>query len=118
VLSNSNEMRLPLRWIAILYGHVDCSLALTTGIHTWEDALKAVMAGADVANVCSVLLHDGIGKIGEIVDGMTRWLEEHEYESLSQAKGSLSQRNCPEPAAFERANYMKALTSFNVPSMA
>ncbi len=118
VLSTSNEMRMPLRWIAILYGHVDCSLALTTGVHTPEDALKAVMAGADVANVCSVLLHDGIDALTGIVNGMSEWLEQHEYESLAQAKGSLSQRNCPEPAAFERANYMKALTGFKVPWMA
>ncbi len=114
VLSNSNELRLPLRWIAILYGQVKCSLALTTGVHTSEDAIKAIMAGADVANVCSVLLHQGVGKIREIVDGMQAWMDAHEYESLAQMKGSLSQRNCPEPAAFERANYMKALTGYQV----
>lgn len=114
ILSDSHELRLPLRWVAILYGHVKCSLALTTGIHTTEDAIKAVMAGADVANVCSVLLHEGVGKIGELVTGMSEWLEAHEYESLAQMKGSLSQRACPEPAAFERANYMKALTTYKV----
>jgi len=112
VLSNSNEMRLPLRWIAILYGHVSCSLALTTGVHTPEDALKAVMAGASIANVASVLLHEGAGKITELVDGFAAWMEEHEYESIDIMKGSLSQQSCPEPAAFERANYMKVLGSW------
>jgi dihydroorotate dehydrogenase (fumarate) len=112
VLSNSNEMRLPLRWIAILYGHVNCSLALTTGVHTPDDAVKAVMAGASIANVASVLLENGIGKITELVNGFAAWMEEHEYDSIDMMKGSLSQRSCPEPAAFERANYMKVLGSW------
>ena len=114
MLSRSAEMRLPLRWIAILYGHVKASLALTTGVHTSEDVLKAVMAGADIANVCSVLLDEGPAKIGELVQGVQEWMEAHEYESIAQMKGSLSQRSCPEPAAFERANYMKALTGYKV----
>jgi dihydroorotate dehydrogenase (fumarate) len=112
VLSNSNEMRLPLRWIAILYGHVQASLALTTGIHTAEDAVKAVMAGADIANVASVLLARGVGAIGELVNGFGQWMEAHDYESVAQMKGALSQRNVAEPAAFERANYMKVLGSW------
>jgi dihydroorotate dehydrogenase (fumarate) len=112
VLSNSNEMRLPLRWIAILYGHVNCSLGLTTGVHTPADAVKAVMAGAAVANVASVLLEGGTGKITELVDGFAAWMDEHEYESVDIMKGSLSQQSCPEPAAFERANYMKVLGSW------
>jgi dihydroorotate dehydrogenase (fumarate) len=116
VLSSSAELRLPLRWVAILYGRIKCSLALTTGVHTTDDAIKAIMAGADVANVCSVLLHEGVGKIGSIVEGLGSWMEAHEYESVSQMKGSLSQLSCPEPAAFERANYMKALTGFQVPA--
>ena len=114
VLSRSAEMRLPLRWVAILYGHVDASMALTTGIHTPEDVIKAVMAGADIANVCSVLLKEGIGKISDLVNGLTLWMEEHEYDSLDEMKGSLSQKAIAEPTAFERANYMKALLS--VPS--
>lgn len=109
VLSRSPEMRLPLRWIAILHGHVDASLALTTGVHTPEDALKAIMAGADVAHVCSLLLREGIGKISDLLHGMTLWMEEHEYESVAQMKGSLSQRAVADPMAFERANYMKTL---------
>ncbi len=112
VLSNSNEMRLPLRWIAILYGHVQASLALTTGIHTAEDVIKAIMAGADIANVASVLLERGVGTIGELLEGVSQWMEAHEYESVAQMKGALSQRNVAEPAAFERANYMKVLGSW------
>jgi len=116
VLSRSAEMRLPLRWIAILYGHVDASMALTTGIHTPEDVIKAIMAGADVANVCSVLLKEGIGKISELLRGVTLWMDEHEYASIEEMKGSLSHRAVAEPTAFERANYMKTLLS--VPSTA
>jgi dihydroorotate dehydrogenase (fumarate) len=114
VLSRSAEMRLPVRWVAILYGHIDASMALTSGIHTAEDVIKAIMAGADVANVCSVLLKEGIGKVSDLVNGVTLWMEEHEYGSLEEMKGSLSQRAIAEPTAFERANYMKALLS--VPS--
>jgi dihydroorotate dehydrogenase (fumarate) len=116
VLSNSNEMRLPLRWIAILYGHVNCSLALTSGIHTPEDAIKALMAGADVANVCSALLKNGVGHLRALIAGVAQWMEEYEYESVDEMKGSLSQRSVAEPAAFERANYMKTLQSYKVPS--
>ena len=112
VLSNSNEMRLPLRWVAILYGHVKASLALTTGIHSTDDAVKAIMAGADVANVASLLLERGAGAITDLVSGIDRWMEEHEYETVAQMKGALSQRNVAEPAAFERANYMKVLGSW------
>jgi len=112
VLSTPWEMRLPLRWIAILYGHVNASMALTTGIHTAEDVVKAIMAGADVANVASVLLAEGIGKISDFIAGVQQWMEEHEYESVSQMKGALSQRNVADPDAFERANYMKVLGSW------
>lgn len=113
ILSQSTELRLPLRWIAILYGHIKASLALTTGVHTAEDVVKAIMAGADVANVASVLLAQGVEKIPELLSGLQHWMEMHEYESVSQMKGALSQRSCPEPAAFERANYMKVLRSWS-----
>ena len=113
VLSTPWEMRLPLRWIAILYGHVNASMALTTGVHTAEDAVKAIMAGADVANVASVLLAEGTGKISDLIAGLQQWMEEHEYESVSQMKGALSQRNVADPDAFERANYMKVLGSWH-----
>lgn len=112
VLSRSSEMRLPLRWIAILYGKIRASMALTTGIHTTEDVVKAIMAGADVANVASVLLEQGPGKIGDLVAGLDQWMVEHEYESVDQMKGALSHRSSPDPEAFERANYMKVLGSW------
>jgi dihydroorotate dehydrogenase (fumarate) len=111
-LSTPVEMRLPMRWIAILYGHVDCSMALTSGIHSPEDIIKALMVGANVANVCSVLLKEGVGKIDELLQGVTTWMEEHEYHSVEQMLGSMSHKAVPEPAAFERANYMKVLNSY------
>jgi dihydroorotate dehydrogenase (fumarate) len=111
-LSTTVEMRLPMRWIAILYGHVDSSMALTSGIHHAEDVIKAMMVGADVANICSVLLKKGIGTIGELLQGVNAWMEEHEYQSLEQMKGSMSHKSVAEPAAFERANYMKVLNSY------
>jgi dihydroorotate dehydrogenase (fumarate) len=111
-LSTPVEMRLPMRWIAILYGHIDASMALTSGIHQPEDVVKAVMVGADVANVCSVLLKEGVGKIDDLLQGVLTWMDEHEYESIEQMKGSMSHRSSPEPAAFERANYMKVLNSY------
>jgi dihydroorotate dehydrogenase (fumarate) len=112
VLSTSNELRLPLRWIAILYGQINADLALTSGIHTAEDVLKASMAGASVAMMASELLANGIGRIPVILADMENWMIEHEYESIKQMKGSLSQKSVKEPAAFERANYMKVLNSF------
>jgi len=113
VLSNSNELRLPLRWIAILYGRIAADLALTTGIHQVEDVVKGVMAGASVTMLASELLQNGTGRISDLLIGLEQWLIEHEYESLQQMKGSLSQINCAEPAAFERANYMRVLSSYS-----
>ena len=113
VLSSSHEMRLPLRWIAILYGRVDTDFALTTGVHTAEDALKAIAAGASVTQMASELLKNGSGRIGEILAEMSDWLFEHEYESLDMLKGSLSQINVGFPAAFERANYIEIVRSFS-----
>jgi dihydroorotate dehydrogenase (fumarate) len=111
-LSGSAEMRLPLRWIAILYGHIAADLALTTGIHTGEDALKGIAAGAAVVMMASALLQMGVGRITAVLTEMTHWLEEHEYDSLAQLRGSLSQRNCGAPAAFERANYIQVVGSY------
>ncbi|NCO43243.1 MAG: dihydroorotate dehydrogenase [Armatimonadetes bacterium CG_4_10_14_3_um_filter_66_18] len=113
-LSTSDELRLPLRWIAILAGNVQCSLAATTGVHTAEDVLKLTMAGADVTMMCSAVLHHGIARVTEVIDGVTKFLEAKDYASLAQARGSLSQQSCAEPAAFERANYMKALNSYSL----
>ena len=112
VLSNSHEMRLPLRWIAILYGQVKADLALTSGIHTAEDVIKAMMAGASVAMLASELLKHGVGRTAELLTEVEKWMSDHEYISIKQMQGSLSLKNVKEPAAFERANYMKALNSF------
>lgn len=113
VLSNSDDLRLPLRWIAILYGKVKADLALTSGVHTPEDAIKAIMAGANVAMSTSALLKRGTQAIQQILTGMEEWMIAHEYESVQQMHGSMSQGAVADPAAFERANYMKVLNSFN-----
>jgi dihydroorotate dehydrogenase (fumarate) len=112
VLSNSHELRLPLRWIAILYGKVNADFALTSGVHTAEDMVKAVMAGASIAMVASEFLKHGVGRAGEIISDLTVWMDEHEYTSIAQMKGSMSQQSVADPAAFERANYMKVLSSY------
>ena len=111
-LSTSYELRLPLRWVAILYGRLQTDFAITSGIHTHQDVLKALMAGANVAMMASELLRNGVGRIKEIEEDMVRWMEEHEYESVAQMRGSMSQRNIANPAVFERANYMKVLQSW------
>ena len=112
ILSDSHEMRLPLRWIAILYGHVKADLALTTGVHNAVDVLKGLAAGASVTMVASELLQNGLGRIGEILGEVALWLVENEYESLDQLRGSLSQINVAAPAAFERANYVQVVSSY------
>ena len=112
LLSTPMAMRLPLRWIALLHGKLKASLAATSGIHRASDALKMLLVGADVTMLCSTVIRHGIPQIAMIEREMVEWLKEHEYESISQLKGSLSQKNCPEPAAFERAQYMKALTGY------
>ena len=112
VLSTPYAMRLPLRWIAIMYGHLHADMALTSGVHTAEDALKGVAAGAAVTMMASELLQNGIGRITEILTEMNEWLEEKEYHSLDELQGSLSQINCGAPAAFERANYIQVVGSY------
>jgi dihydroorotate dehydrogenase (fumarate) len=112
VLSNSHELRLPLRWTAILYGRVQADLALTSGVHTAEDVIKAVMAGASVTMIASEFLQNGIGRAPEILDEVHEWLEQREYESIDQMKGSMSQQAVAEPDSFERANYMMVLGSY------
>lgn len=112
LLSTPHSMRLPLRWIAILHGQFQASLAATSGIHSAEDAIKMVMAGADVTMLCSTLLKHGVRQIRNLERDIIRWMEEHEYDSVQLMKGSLSQKSCAHPAAFERANYMKALKSY------
>jgi dihydroorotate dehydrogenase (fumarate) len=114
VLSTNWEMRLPLRWIAILYGHVKASLAATSGIHSHQDIIKTMMAGGDVAMIASEFLMKGTGRIKEMLDGLKQWMEVNEYASIQMMKGSMSQKSIAQPAAFERANYMKMLQSFKV----
>ena len=111
-LSSSHEIRLPLRWIAILHGQVQASLAATSGVATGQDVLKLLMVGADVAQMCSVLLRQGVPQLSKILKQMEAWAAAHEYESVEQMKGSMSQKSVAAPAAFERANYMKTLNSY------
>lgn len=112
VLSSSYELRLPLLWIAVLYGKIKADMALTTGVHSHLDVLKAMMVGANAAMMTSEMLLRGIGRFKEITTEMKQWMEEHEYESIEQMRGSMSQKNVADPASFERANYMKMLASF------
>jgi len=112
VLSAPYELLVPLRWAAILHGRISASLAVTGGIHDAQGMLKALLAGADVGMVASVLYKRGFGQIGTILKEMADWMEEKEYESVEQLKGSMSRENCPDPSAFQRGNYMKALTTF------
>ena len=112
-LSTSYEVRLPLRWIALLYGRIKADFALTSGVHTAQDVLKAMMAGASVTMMTSALLQHGMGRLMHILTDMQEWMVEHEYESIEEMKGSMSQRAVADPAAFERANYMKALNSYD-----
>jgi dihydroorotate dehydrogenase (fumarate) len=114
LLSTPMAMRLPLRWIAILHGRIGASLAATSGIHRGADALKMLMAGADVTMLCSVLLRKGIDHLKVIEKEICDWMDEYEYESVAQLHASLSQKNCPDPTAFERAQYMRALSNYSV----
>jgi dihydroorotate dehydrogenase (fumarate) len=112
VLSEPHELLLPLRWAAILYGRIPVDFAVTSGVHSEIDVLKCMMAGANVAMMASELLEKGIGRIGDILHAMIQWMDEHGYESIGQMQGSMSQQHVAEPAAFERANYMKVLQSW------
>ncbi|MBN2086026.1 MAG: dihydroorotate dehydrogenase-like protein [Anaerolineales bacterium] len=112
-LSTSNDLLLPLRWTAILYGRVKADLALTGGVHTGRDLIKAVMAGAAVAMATSSLVRNGLAHAGAILKEADAWMTEHEYASVRQMQGSLSQKSVAQPAAFERANYMKVLQSYD-----
>lgn len=114
-LSTSDEVRLPLRWIAMLYGRVACSLAATTGVWTAEDALKLLLAGADVTMMASALFRHGPEHLGVVLEGMRTWLDEHEYTSVEQLKGSVSQANVADPDAYARSNYMEMLVNFTSP---
>jgi dihydroorotate dehydrogenase (fumarate) len=114
-LSTSDELALPLRWIAVLRDRIHASLACTTGIHTAEDALKALLVGADVTMMASALLHEGPQHVAVVLSGIEAWLTEHDYASVDQMRGSMSLRNVPNPVAFARANYARLVTSFTSP---
>lgn len=111
LLSTPQALRLPLTWIGILFGRLRASLAATSGVHGPEDVVKLLMVGADVTMLCSTLLRNGISYMRQVERGLLEWMEKHEYESVEQMKGSMSQIRCPNPAAFERAQYMKAVKS-------
>lgn len=113
-LSQSTELLLRLHWVAIVFGHIRADMAVTGGVHSASDVLKSVMAGARVAMMTSALLKNGVEHLDTVRAELLRWMEEHEYESISQMCGSMSQRNVPDPTAYERANYMKVLSSYTL----
>jgi dihydroorotate dehydrogenase (fumarate) len=113
-LSNSTELRLRLRWAAILHGHLKGDIAVSGGVHTVEDIIKAIMCGANTVQVVSALLKYGPSHIGSLITGLRHWLDDHEYESVDQMRGSMSHRNCPDPSVFERANYLRVLQLWKV----
>ena len=111
-LSTSFSTRTPLRWIAILHNKLNIDLAASTGVHTAEDVLKLIAAGANITMLCSALLKNGVGHISDVLTNVNRWLIDHEYESLNQLRGSMSYKTVADPSSFERAHYMKALQSY------
>jgi dihydroorotate dehydrogenase (fumarate) len=111
-LSHNHEMLLPLRWISIMYGRVDIDFGLTSGVQTGLDVLKAMMVGSKVTLVASEFLRKGVGRATEMLETIRLWMEEQEYESIEQMQGSMSQKSVADPASFERANYMKVLSSY------
>lgn len=113
-LSRSEDLRLPLRWTAILASQLNVDIAITTGVHTAEDVLKSMMAGAKVSMIASEILDKGVGRIGEMLNGIQSWMTEHEYASIAQMQGSMKQQSVAEPEMYERANYMKVLHSVQV----
>ncbi len=112
-LSSSEELRMPLRWVAILYGKLKADLALSSGVHSGTDAVKALMAGSQAVMMASTLVHNGAGKAAQVLGELESWMAAHEYASVDQMRGTLSQKGVANPAAFERANYLQVLTSFD-----
>jgi dihydroorotate dehydrogenase (fumarate) len=111
-LSRSQELRLRLNWVAILYGHLHADMAITGGVHTADDVLKSMMVGARIAMMTSALLEHGIAHISDVLRDLCSWMEKHEYESIRQMLGSMARRAVPNPSDFERSNYMKVLSSY------
>ncbi|MDD5657408.1 MAG: dihydroorotate dehydrogenase-like protein [Elusimicrobia bacterium] len=116
-LSASRDLTLPLRWTAILRGRVAASLALTGGVHSGQDALKALLAGADAAMMCSELIQNGPRGLARALESLRAWMSARGYESVEQLKGSLSHEHCPDPEAFERAQYIKAVSGYHVSAL-
>jgi dihydroorotate dehydrogenase (fumarate) len=112
ILSTPHELLLRLTWVAVLYGNIKADLAITGGVHTAVDVLKSMMAGARVAMMASALFKNGIGHLATVRAEILKWMEEHEYESIQQMQGSMSQRSVADPSAFQRANYVKVLSSY------
>jgi dihydroorotate dehydrogenase (fumarate) len=117
-LSRSNELRVRLTWVALLFGNVKADMAITGGVHTADDVVKCMMAGAKVAMTTSALLEQGIAYLRPLIANLNDWLEKHEYESIEQMQGSMSAKSVANPAAFERANYLKVLSSYTPPAKA
>jgi len=113
-LSNSSELLLRLHWTAMLHGHIKADIAITGGVHTAEDVVKSMMAGAKVTMLASALLQNGVGYLRPLRNQLEAWLDRHEYESIEQMQGSMSQENVPNPKAFQRSNYMRVLSSYAV----
>ena len=114
ILSTPHELLLRLNWVAVLYGKIQADMAITGGVHTAEDVLKSMMAGARVAMMTSALLKNGIGHLATVLTDVMKWMEDHEYESIHQMQGSMSQRAVADPSAFQRANYVKVLSSYSL----
>lgn len=114
-LSSPSESLMRIRWVAILYGRVKCSLAITGGVHSSEDVLKALLVGADVTHMCSALLCKGPGHLATVLLELEQWLDDNEYVSVAQLKGSMSQQHTADPTAYARANYVSVLDSFKPP---
>jgi len=113
-LSNSTELRQRLRWIAIIHGHIKANIALSGGVHSFEDIIKGIMVGADVVQVVSTLLKHGPEHLAGLLAELTRWMEVHEYESVDQMRGSMSLSHCPDPSVYERANYLRVLQLWKI----
>ncbi|MGB9598146.1 MAG: dihydroorotate dehydrogenase-like protein, partial [Candidatus Poribacteria bacterium] len=113
VLSTSDELRLRLRWVAILYGRIKADMAVTGGVHTVEDVIKSILAGANVTMMTSAIMKNGINHITKLKNELAEWMDKHEYKSITEIRGKLSQQSVKEPSAFERANYMKVIKSYS-----
>ena len=113
--TRSSDALLAMRWTAILHGRVDCSIGATGGIHTAEDAIKLLLAGADVVHLCHALLQKGPGHLENLIAGLGEWMEQQGFETLDELRGRMSQASVPDPSDYERLNYIRVLQSFGSP---